>query len=86
MVIDPMLYEKVSGRKGDPYERMGAALAGMDKRKADLQQERDRLQNARGFRGMGAQGAFLRLAIMKPVLAFVVLAVILGVIILIANL
>lgn len=34
MAIDPMLYEKVSGRKGDPYSRMGEALAGADLAKA----------------------------------------------------
>lgn len=34
MAIDPMLYEKVSGRKGDPYARMGEALAGADSAKA----------------------------------------------------
>lgn len=34
MAIDPMLYEKVSGRKGDPYSRMGEALAGADSAKA----------------------------------------------------
>jgi hypothetical protein len=30
MAIDPMLYEKISGRSGDPYSRLGAALAGAD--------------------------------------------------------
>jgi hypothetical protein len=37
MVIDPRLYEKLSGRKGDPYDRLGAALASDVKKK----QERD---------------------------------------------
>jgi hypothetical protein len=27
MAIDPMLYKKYSGRSGDPYERLGQALA-----------------------------------------------------------
>jgi hypothetical protein len=27
MAIDPMLYEKVSGRRGDPHTRLGEALA-----------------------------------------------------------
>ena len=27
MAIDPRLYEKYSGRSGDPYKRLGAALA-----------------------------------------------------------
>jgi hypothetical protein len=27
MAIDPMMYQKLSGRKGDPYTRLGEALA-----------------------------------------------------------
>lgn len=27
MAIDPMLYQKLSGRKGDPYTRLGEVLA-----------------------------------------------------------
>jgi hypothetical protein len=27
MGIDPRLYEKLSGRSGDPYKRLGEALA-----------------------------------------------------------
>lgn len=27
MAIDPMMYQKLSGRKGDPYTRMGEVLA-----------------------------------------------------------
>ncbi len=34
MAINPMLYEKMSGRKGDPYSRMGEALAGAETAKA----------------------------------------------------
>ncbi len=30
MAIDPMTYKKYSGRTGDPYSRMGAALAQSD--------------------------------------------------------
>ena len=42
MAIDPMLYEKMSGRKGDPYSRMGAALAGSDAAKAQRTAEKAR--------------------------------------------
>ena len=35
MAIDPMLYEKVSGRSGDPSKRLGEALAKSDRRGAD---------------------------------------------------
>jgi hypothetical protein len=31
MAIDPLLYEKVSGRSGNPHERLGSALAGAEK-------------------------------------------------------
>lgn len=39
MAIDPMMYQKLSGRKGDPYTRMGEALA----KNAKHKQERDAL-------------------------------------------
>ena len=39
MAIDPMLYRKLSGRSGDPYSRMGEALA----KNAKSQSERDAL-------------------------------------------
>jgi hypothetical protein len=39
MVIDPRLYEKVSGRSGDPTRRLGEALA----KNARAQSERDEL-------------------------------------------
>lgn len=36
MAIDPRLYEKYSGRSGDPYKRMGEALAQGAARKQEL--------------------------------------------------
>jgi hypothetical protein len=42
MAIDPMLYEKISGRKGDPYARMGEALAGSDAAKSRRTAEKER--------------------------------------------
>ena len=50
MTIDPSLYEKYSGRKGDPYTRMGEALA----KNAKHKQERDALPKgvSGGFRIM----------------------------------
>lgn len=38
VAIDPMLYEKLSGRKGDPYSRLGAALAKNAKAKAQREE------------------------------------------------
>ena len=42
MAIDPMLYERMSGRKGDPHARMGAALAGSDAAQASRRAEKER--------------------------------------------
>lgn len=39
MTIDPRIYEKYSGRKGDPYMRLGQALA----QDAKARQERDEM-------------------------------------------
>lgn len=35
MAIDPMMYQKLSGRKGDPYTRLGEALAKDAKHKSE---------------------------------------------------
>ena len=39
MAIDPEMYKKYSGRSGDPYERLGAALAQNDARKHQREAE-----------------------------------------------
>lgn len=44
MAIDPMLYKKYSGRSGDPYAKMGAALAQGDALKA----KRERAKGVNG--------------------------------------
>ena len=46
MVVDPRFYEKHSGRKGDPYDRLGQALASSDKRKHDREETLHNLQMA----------------------------------------
>ncbi len=48
MGIDPMLYEKYSGRKGDPQARLGSALA----KNAKAQSGRDEMPKgvAGGFK------------------------------------
>ncbi|MCC6659631.1 MAG: hypothetical protein IT437_01970 [Phycisphaerales bacterium] len=45
MAIDPMLYQKYSGRSGDPYERLGKVLA----QNAKAKQDRDAMP--KGFSG-----------------------------------
>lgn len=47
MAIDPMMYQKLSGRSGDPYTRMGEALA----KNAKISRERDAMPK-------GVQGGF----------------------------
>ena len=42
MVIDPRMYEKLSGRKGDPYERLGQALASDSLRSQARSGQKDR--------------------------------------------
>lgn len=45
MAIDPRLYEKYSGRSGDPYRRLGEVLA------KDAKVKQDRASMPKGFRG-----------------------------------
>lgn len=42
MAIDPDIYEKYSGRSGDPYKRLGEALAQGAAHKQRLSAERDK--------------------------------------------
>lgn len=59
MAIDPKLYEKYSGRSGDPMTRLGEALA----KDARAKQERDTMPKGMrgGFRTMGKPGMFAQL-------------------------
>jgi hypothetical protein len=59
MAIDPRMYEKYSGKKGDPSMRMGAALAQNDKAK----QERDEMPKgvSGGMRTMAGPGWFMQI-------------------------
>jgi len=45
MAIDPMMYQKLSGRKGDPYTRLGEALA------KDVKVKKDRAEMPKGVGG-----------------------------------
>lgn len=42
MAIDPDMYEKYSGRSGDPYKRLGEALAQGAAHKQRLSAEKDK--------------------------------------------
>jgi hypothetical protein len=42
MAIDPRLYEKYSGRSGDPRERLGMALASAAEHKAKVRAAKER--------------------------------------------
>ncbi|HZW10144.1 MAG TPA: hypothetical protein VFF69_09600 [Phycisphaerales bacterium] len=56
MVIDPRLYEKVSGRSGDPTRRLGEALA----KNAKAKSQRDELPKgvSGGIRMMRTPGSW----------------------------
>lgn len=59
MAIDPRMYEKYSGRSGDPYKRLGEALA----KDAKAKQERAAMPKgvSGGFKIMAAPGMFAQL-------------------------
>ena len=59
MAIDPRLYEKYSGRSGDPYKRLGEVLA----KDAKAKQERAAMPKgvSGGFRVMSRPGLFAQL-------------------------
>ena len=59
MAIDPKLYEKYSGRSGDPYKRLGEALA----KSAKAKQERDAMPKgvSGGFRTILLPGFFAQI-------------------------
>jgi hypothetical protein len=59
VAIDPMLYQKLSGRKGDPHTRLGEVLA----KDAKAKQERDAMPKgvSGGMRTIGKPGMFMQL-------------------------
>jgi len=59
MTIDPRIYEKYSGRKGDPQARLGNALA----RNAKVKAERDEMPKGveGGLRTIRTPGIFAQL-------------------------
>ena len=59
MAIDPRLYEKYSGRKGDPRERLGQALIKSDQQRSSIE-ERRRMARTIGSR-WGLLGSVIRL-------------------------
>jgi hypothetical protein len=56
MTIDPRLYEKYSGRKGDPHTRLGEVLAKDVKVKAARDEMPKGIEG--GFRAMRHPGVF----------------------------
>lgn len=60
MAIDPRLYEKYSGKSGDPYKRLGEALA----KGVKAQHARDSMPKgvSGGFRTMMLPGFFAQIA------------------------
>ena len=77
MVIDPRLYEKVTGRRADSAELLGRAQLQLDERRGQLAEEKERAMNRiRGMRGMGHRWLLIEMIMRRPV-AFVVLIVLL---------
>jgi len=70
MVIDPRMYEKLSGRKGDPYDRLGQALAQNDQKKADRAEQMHQMRMA------GAMPSRWRMMYLYPKQTLIVIAVI----------
>ncbi|MEM1186641.1 MAG: hypothetical protein AAGI53_16750 [Planctomycetota bacterium] len=65
MVIDPSIYQKYSGRSGDPTDAYGKALAGADAQKSKRERDLDRLANG-GDISVGAGGMF------APIMRFLI--------------
>lgn len=63
MVIDQRDYERLSGRRGDPNERLAVAQTKLDERHGQNAEQLHRAQIARGltFRGLGGWPALLSL-------------------------
>jgi hypothetical protein len=62
MAIDPRLYEKYSGRRGNPMDRLGSALAQSAQQKSRNAEARDHARAVRtSTPGGGVFGALLRL-------------------------
>lgn len=51
-----MLYQKLSGRKGDPYDRYAQAVAQSELRKAEVRSQKESLHNSKRRAGMAAKG------------------------------
>ena len=67
MPIDPRIAKKYTGSTGDPYDKMGAALAGMDAKNAANKEAAHRARMAgRVPVGMGGPGAMLKLLFLRP--------------------
>ena len=51
MAIDPRMYEKYSGRSGDPYKRLGEALAQSSKASSNRRAAADKPASMRAIEG-----------------------------------
>ena len=78
MAIDPMLYEKLSGRKGDAYSRMGEALAGADSAKAASKASKEESYTEGAMKARMKMNAYLLIAGVVGIVIFVVARAIFG--------
>jgi hypothetical protein len=72
MTIDPRIYKKYSGRSGDPYSRMGEALAKSTARSSQLKASKDRSFSHRYV--SGAVKARLWMGIIGSIVLLIALA------------
>lgn len=70
MAIDPKMYEKYSGRSGDPYKRMGEALA-----KSSARQQR---VDAAGDAADGATHGPLKMKWLFSIIASLIVLIVVG--------
>jgi hypothetical protein len=74
MVIDPRLYEKVTGRRANAAEQLGMANMALDKRRGELAEEKARaMARIRGTWSMGHRWLLIEAAMRRPMALVVVL-------------
>ena len=78
MTMDPRLYQKYSGRSGDPYSRLGAALSQADARKSQLTEEKGRSFTERRLRAKRQVNVIVLVIILAAVAGTGILKMILG--------
>ena len=74
MVIDMEMYEKYSGRKGDPMDRLGAAHAQSDAASSSREERMHKIKMAQRVSGprFGWPGLLIRVVMERPWVGLVI--------------